>query len=65
MDAPSDDGVKDVSSPLGFVNENSSEYKSLERKTLYKLDFVLVTTMAILYLLAFLDRSNIDRKSVV
>lgn len=64
MSAPSDGGEKDVSSPLGSINENSSEYKALERKTLYKLDSVLVTTMAILYLLAFLDRSNIGNARV-
>lgn len=64
MRTGSDDGAKDASSPLGSVNEKSSEYKALERKTLYKLDFVLVTTMAILYLLAFLDRSNIGNARV-
>ena len=35
-----------------------------ERKTVLKLDLLLVTTMAILYLLAFLDRSNIGNARV-
>lgn len=44
--------------------ENGQYNSTSERKTIFKLDLLLVTTMAILYLLAFLDRSNIGNARV-
>lgn len=44
--------------------EHGQHDSSSERRTILKLDLLLVTTMAILYLLAFLDRSNIGNARV-
>lgn len=63
MSALDDGAAKDVSS-LNSSNGISSEDKALERRTLLKLDLLLPPAMAILYLLAFLDRSNIGNARV-
>lgn len=41
------------------------ELASFDRKMLFKLDLILVPLMAMLYLLAFLDRANIGNARVV
>ena len=41
------------------------ELASFDRKVLLKLDLVLIPIMAMLYLLAFLDRANIGNARVV
>ena len=44
--------------------ENAANLDRLERKTVTKLDLLLVPSMSILYLCAFLDRSNIGNARV-
>jgi hypothetical protein len=44
--------------------EDAAQYARLERKTITKLDLLLVPSMSILYLLAFLDRTNVGNARV-
>jgi len=44
--------------------EDAADYTRLERKTVTKLDLLLVPSMSILYLAAFLDRTNIGNARV-
>ena len=44
--------------------EDAANHTRLERKAVTKLDLLLVSTMSILYLAAFIDRSNIANARV-
>jgi hypothetical protein len=45
-------------------SEDTADHTRLERKTVTKLDLLLVPSMSILYLLAFLDRTNVGNARV-
>lgn len=49
----------------GFSRQAEEELAIFDRKMLLKLDVVLVPMMAMLYLLSFLDRSNLGNARVV
>lgn len=44
--------------------KDAANQTRLERKTVIKLDLLLVPSMSILYLLAFLDRTNVGNARV-
>jgi hypothetical protein len=46
------------------VGEDAANITRLERKTVTKLDLLLVPSMSILYLAAFLDRTNVGNARV-
>ena len=61
--------AKDIEAHDTAVMEESptarAEIASYDRKVLFKLDVVIVPMMAMLYLIAFLDRANIGNARVV
>jgi len=46
------------------AEKDTADLTRLERKTVTKLDLLLVPSMSILYLLAFLDRTNVGNARV-
>jgi len=46
------------------TEKDTADLTRLERKTVTKLDLLLVPSMSILYLLAFLDRTNVGNARV-
>ena len=46
------------------VSDDAPNHIKLERRTVTKLDLLLVPSMSILYLLAFLDRTNVGNARV-
>jgi hypothetical protein len=55
---------QDVALSKANTMEDAVHVARLERKTLAKLDLLLVSSMAILYLVAFLDRTNVGNARV-
>jgi hypothetical protein len=67
MSAPQDDGTSEDASTRESKTstiEDATHVVKLERKTLAKLDLLLVSSMSALYLVAFLDRTNIGNARV-
>lgn len=56
-------GNADIST--GVAGLSPEELESLDRKTLLRLDLVLVPLIVMLYLLAWLDRANVGNARVV
>lgn len=62
-----DDGSSESASAQASktsLSEDAAHEARLERKTMFKLDLLLVSSMSILYLVAFLDRTNIGNARV-
>jgi hypothetical protein len=67
MSAPQDDGTSEDASTRESKTstvEDATHVVKPERKTLAKLDLLLVSSMSALYLVAFLDRTNIGNARV-
>jgi hypothetical protein len=67
MSAHPGDGTSESASTSGSKTstiEDATHVAKVERKTLAKLDLLLVSTMSALYLVAFLDRTNIGNARV-
>lgn len=65
-DYRSDEASETESARAGKASaaEHTADRARLERRTVAKLDFLLVPSMSILYLLAFLDRTNVGNARV-